>query len=74
MTEKQKSGALKILKNNLVTHDDWIVLNNTMQISAEWAEIDIELREWLLPHLERLTTDARKSVSRRAKKLISLLS
>ena len=73
MTDQQKSAALTILKNNLKSHDDWIVLNNTMQTLAESANSDKKLKRWLIPHLQRLTGDKRKSVSGRAKKLLAAL-
>lgn len=74
MTAEQRAGALAILKRNLAEHDDWIVLNNTMKTLAGWAKKDDELREWLLPHLDRLSGDRRKSVSGRAKKLYATLT
>jgi hypothetical protein len=74
MSAEHKSEATEILKRNLQTHRDWIVLNNSMQTLGEWAEEDDELKAWLLPHLERLQSDQRKSVAGRARKLISLLS
>ncbi len=73
MTAEQKAGALNILKHNLATHNDWIVLNNTMQTLAEWAASDATLQEWLRPHLERLSNDSRKSVAKRATKLLAAL-
>jgi hypothetical protein len=73
LTSAQRKGALSILKRNLATHHDWIVLNNTMQTLAEWAELDGDLKQWLNPHLERLQNDPRKSVSGRAKKLLARL-
>jgi hypothetical protein len=69
MTPKQKRDSLSFLKRNLETHHDWIVLNLTMETLTEWAETDKELKAWLIPHLERLQSDQRKSVAGRAKKL-----
>ena len=66
MTAEQKSAALKIMQRNLAGHRDWIVLNHTMETLAGWAAHDRALGEWLRPHLERLSKDSRKSVSRRA--------
>lgn len=68
MTPEQKQNALRVMQFNLETDRDWIVLNNTMQTLTEWAKSDMDLREWLLPHLERLSGDGRKSVVARAKK------
>jgi hypothetical protein len=69
MSESQRNKAKKILQTNLETHTDWIVLNNTMDTLSQWAKQDSILKEWLLPHLERLIYDPRKSVSGRAKKI-----
>jgi hypothetical protein len=73
LTPAQRAGAVSILKRNLETHHDWIVLNHTMQTLAEWAETDRDLKLWLRPHLERLESDPRKSVSGRATKLLSAM-
>jgi uncharacterized small protein (DUF1192 family) len=73
MSEIQRTKALKILKQNLETATDWIVLNNTMATLGEWAATDSELNGWLLPHLDRLSGDSRKSVAGRAKKMIAKL-
>lgn len=74
MSSKQKSAAVKILKNNLATHNDWIVLNMTMQTLAEWAQDDPDLKAWLLPHLQRLSQDHRKSVAKKAIRLQKTLA
>lgn len=71
MNQSQRIKAIGVLKRNLESHDDWIVLNNTMQVLAEWDESDNELMTWLKPQLQRLHVDKRKSVSRRAGKLLS---
>lgn len=69
MSREQVTGAKKIMKRNLDRHDDWIVLNTTMQTLFNWAETDSRLKTWLLPRLEHLSRDTRKSVSGRATKL-----
>ncbi|RKN78493.1 hypothetical protein [Ulvibacterium marinum] len=74
MTEKQIEQAKKIMKNNLACHNDWIVLNQTMDTLANWSTKDLDLKAWILPHLERLSSDERKSVSGRAKKMINKLT
>lgn len=71
MTAAQEAGALAIMKRNLAEHDDWIVLNNSMEALFAWSGSDPDLRQWLRPHLERLTSDKRKSVAARAKKLMA---
>jgi hypothetical protein len=74
MSPEQQISAQAILKRNLESHTDWIVLNNTMQTLSEWAERDEELKGWLIPHLERLKGDSRKSVAKNAEKLRAVLS
>lgn len=74
MTEAQLVSAKAVIKRNLTTWDDWIVLNNSMQTLAAWAKTDPELKEWLLPHLDKRSNDTRKSVAGRAKKMLKLLS
>lgn len=39
-----------------------------MDTLTKWAQKNEELKDWIKPHLERLTADERKSVSGRAKK------
>ncbi len=75
MSDSQKQGALLIMKRNLAEHDDWIVLNNSMQVLFDLARKhkDQDLADWLAPHLERLKDDPRKSVASRAKKLLAKL-
>lgn len=73
MSAKQRAAALKILKRNLAQHDDWIVLNTTMETLSDWARHELPLRRWLQPHLERLSSDPRKSVASRAKKKLRAL-
>ena len=68
MDEQQRDAAKAIVKRNLATHDDWIVLNASMDALREWSADDTDLRSWLLPHLDRLANDPRKSVASRARK------
>ena len=76
MTAEQRAAAQAIMQRNLANHTDWIVLNNSMQVLADWAKTtqDGDLTAWLLPHLERLSSDARKSVAKRAAKLHKALA
>lgn len=71
MSAEQKVLAQTIMRRNLETHDDWIVLCNSMQVLAEWSADDAELREWLIPRLENLSNDKRKAVAGRAKKMLA---
>jgi hypothetical protein len=73
MTAKQKNQAIEILKSNLATHSDWIVLKNTSQTLGEWAKKDVKFKGWLIPHLERLSQDKRRTVSGAAKKYLKAL-
>ncbi len=75
MTPTQRQQAEAVLKRNLAHHHDWIVLNQTMKTLGGWAKDDPELQHWLVPHLERLSGDGRKSVAKTASKtLVSLTS
>lgn len=72
MTDAQKSDARAIMMHNVATHNDWIVLNTTMPVLADWAKAgDSELAQWLIPQLERHAQDKRKSVAKRASKQLS---
>ncbi|MEM7300606.1 MAG: hypothetical protein AAF468_05935 [Pseudomonadota bacterium] len=72
LSDAQRERALAIMKRNLAEHDDWIVLNTTTEILSNWAADDEALKSWLKPHLERLSSDSRKSVANRAKKKLKL--
>lgn len=67
MTKALRRKATTILKRNLSNHEDWIVLNMTMDTLSDWATIDAKLSEWMQPHISRLAEDTRKSVSKKAK-------
>lgn len=70
LSVEQKEQAKNVLKKNLAQHQDWIVLNQTMATLTKWAIKDDVLMEWMLAHLKRLSTDERKSVARRAEKML----
>ena len=74
LTPTQRQRATELLKRNLATVDDWIVVNMTLNTLAAWAKTDDVLREWLIPHLQRLEHDARKSVRGRAEKFLKQLT
>jgi hypothetical protein len=71
---EQRRRAVALLRRYLTESGDWIVLNVTMEILAEWSRDRAELTAWLLPELERLRTDERKSVAKRAAKLHAQLA
>ncbi|MEM7181777.1 MAG: hypothetical protein AAF518_12740 [Spirochaetota bacterium] len=73
MSSKQMTQAKKIVKNNLAKHNDWIVLNASMDTLGKWSKKDAKLKHWLEPHLQRLQNDSRKSVANRAQKLLKQL-
>jgi len=72
MSEKQQAKAKEIMKKNLAEHQDWIVLNATMDTLGKWSNNDDALKHWLKPHAERLSHDSRKTVAKRASKLLQL--
>ncbi|MEM6830724.1 MAG: hypothetical protein AAF551_09405 [Bacteroidota bacterium] len=74
MTEEQLKQAKALLKKNLESQSDWIVLNNTMNTLGEWAKKDEELKEWIKPHLDRIVSDERKSVKSKAESIIEALN
>lgn len=74
LTPEQKAQATVIMKRNVAEHTDWIVLAQTMDTLAKWAKKDPDLKEWLLPQLERHTGDSRKSVASKATKMIQQLN
>lgn len=74
MESDQRARTLAIMKRNLAHHSDCIVLNRTMYTLVAWAKEDADLATWLALHLERLSKDDRKSVSKRASKALSPLS
>lgn len=73
LSEDQYLRATVLLQRNLAQHSDWIVLNHTMETLGDWASRDEELRQWLLPHLERLADEPRRSVAGRARKKLRAL-
>ena len=74
LNEEQQNSAIALMKRNLEVHDDWIVLNATIETLSNWAKSNASLRKWLRPHLERLRRDSRKSVAARAAKKLKALN
>lgn len=66
LTPDQRQTALAIMQRNLVEHDDWIVLNCTIETLSLWAREDDALRSWLAAPLQKLSSDRRASVAKRA--------
>ncbi|MCI5059074.1 MAG: hypothetical protein MRY83_23375 [Flavobacteriales bacterium] len=74
LSEDQKKRSIEIMKYNLENHTDWIVLAQTMDTLSAWAKKDALLKDWILPHLQRISEDKRKAVSKKAKKSLEMLS
>lgn len=74
LSAEQRNKATKLLQHNLATHTDWIVLNTTMETLARWAKDQESLRAWLMPHLQRLASDSRKSVASKARKMLEIIT
>ncbi|MAF07214.1 MAG: hypothetical protein CL389_05080 [Acidiferrobacteraceae bacterium] len=74
MSGAQLRQAKKILKKSIAHASDWIVLNMTMDTLSEWAREDASLRRWLMPFLNGLQDDGRKSVSAKAQKSLAKLT
>lgn len=68
MTAEQLDRAIFLVKRNLAEHGDWIVLINSIEYLTRLARSDRDLRDWVLPQLDRFRGDARKSVARRAER------
>lgn len=73
LTPFQKERAIVIMQENIAFNTDWIVLNMTMNTIGEWAKSDSKLKNWLKPHILRLSKDSRKSVASKALKTLKLL-
>lgn len=73
LSDDQAKQATELLQRNLSTSKDWIVLNVTMDVLTGWATRDTSLSNWLVPELERLRRDERKSVAKRAAKRLAEL-
>ncbi len=74
LSGRQAQQATELLQRNLSTSTDWIVLNVTMDVLTEWATGDAPLANWLVPTLNRLRHDKRKSVANRASKRLAELA
>ncbi len=69
----RRRRATELLKRNLISSTDWIVLNVTVDVLADWARCDPALAAWLTAPLERLRRDPRRSVAKRASKRLAEL-
>jgi hypothetical protein len=69
----ERKKAISQVKKYIKVSDDWIVLNQSMKALELWSVNDKTLSKWLKTNLQPLTKDKRKSVSAKAKKIISNL-
>lgn len=74
LSEEQLRRATALLQRNLEQSTDWIVLNVTMDVLTRWATHDLRLARWLVPRLERLRQDPRRSVATRAERRLAELT
>ncbi|HVW16670.1 MAG TPA: hypothetical protein VHB30_00335 [Solirubrobacteraceae bacterium] len=73
LSAADRRRATRILKRNLESSEDWIVIGDTMQTLTGFAESDAGLRAWLLPALRRHRDSGRKAVAKRAQKCLTRL-
>lgn len=70
LSPSERERAVALMKNHIEESRDWIVLNHTMETLAQWAHDDDELEAWLIPHLAQFAEDPRKSIAKRAQRLL----
>lgn len=70
LTVEQRNRAVKLMKRNLETASDWIVLNYSLSTMAKFAREDSALCRYLVSQLHRLVDSPRRSVAHRSKKLL----
>ena len=73
LTEKQKSKAINISKEQLKNSKDWIVIIQTMNFLEKMAREDEFLREWLVIKLDLISKDKRTAVRKKANEIINSL-
>lgn len=71
LTPEQHARAIEILKRNLETATDWIVLNYSLEEFARFARADPSLQPYFVEQLTRQTQSRHKSVAKRATKLLA---
>jgi len=71
LSDAQQAKAVDILKHNLEYATDWIVLNYTLEVFAQFARKDDGLKPYFKQQLERHSHSRHKSVAKRASKLLA---
>ena len=74
LTEKQKTTAISISKEQLENSKDWIVIIQAMNFLEKMAKEDNGLRNWLLIKLALISKDKRKAVSKKATEILKSLN
>lgn len=74
LSASQHRQAIAILKRNLESATDWIVLNYSLEVFADLARTDTDLQPYLIKQLRRHTKNSHKSVVKRATKLLTGLT
>jgi hypothetical protein len=73
LNARDRASAVKLLKGNLSTSKDWIVINMTLESLAKFAREDARLRRWLLPVMRQYQGSDYKSIAIRARRLCAKL-
>ncbi|MEM6397926.1 MAG: hypothetical protein AAF741_16370 [Bacteroidota bacterium] len=74
LSSDQYESAVGIMRRNLESYSDWIVLSQTMSTLTEWSLKNNDLQGWLKPLLEQHASDLRKSVRGRAVRMLNKLN
>ena len=69
----QQARTVRLLKRNLDESTDWIVITCTLETLATFAAGDRALRRDLIGRLQRYRRENRKSIAKRAEKLLARL-
>jgi hypothetical protein len=73
LSPEQTARAKAVVVRNLLTHDDWIVLNMCMKTCAMWAAGDPDMAAKIQSRVDLLCHDGRKTVAKEAGKLSALI-
>lgn len=69
LSAPQRARAIAILERNLESATDWIVLNYSLEVFAQFAQADPSLQPYFLEQLHKHAHSPHKSVAKRAAKL-----
>lgn len=71
LNPSQYNRVVNILKNNLENSTDWIVLNYSLEVFAQFVRKDASLKPYFIKQLHKHQKNQHKSVAKRATKLLS---